>query len=1044
MTGVKAAERVHSDGGAEGCGRGSASLSLPRAVGRLTEDPFGTADIRQRVLEAWAASPARFREDANAEEDLVLGGYRDRLLIELAQNAADAATAAGVPGHLRLTLGGDVLRAANVGAPLDAVGVQGLASLRASGKTGSVSVGRYGVGFAAVLAVSDEPSIVSRSGGIRFSATDTRAAVAGITQLASEVERRQDAVRGFVPVLRLPFPITDSDSLPPEGFDTEVRLPLRPGTESLVRSLLDGIRAEALLGLPGLVRLDVEDRVLQRTDDSRDVLLHDGDRTEAWRLSTASGLLPDDLLADRPVEERERPQWTVTWAVPVVDGVPQPLTGRQVLHAPTPSDEPLSLPLRLIASYPLAPDRRHVAPSAVTDFLTAAAARAFGGLVLDLAEEPEVLSLIPRAGLAAAALDAALGAAIVAELRTLAWLPEAASPRPQQGPLPSTRISPDRATALDPVSEEFVTVLTEVIGGLLPASWSRRTDASVLSALGVRRMDLAGVIEVVSTVERPTGWWAQLYGALERTSSLDDRDALSAIPVPLADGRMAYGARGLLLPEPDLDTGNLGALGLRLVDPEAFGTDHARRFLERLGASPATATGVLNSPAVRSAVEASYEEEDPAPIAAAVLALVRMAGPAPGAHPWLADLALSDAEGEWTPAAELMLPGSRLASVIAPDALSCVDSDLVTTYGPETLVAVGVLDTFAVLRLDSVELGEEEHDLDDENRWYDALFDRLPPGDRPPTANGVLAVRDLDLVAEDRWAAALDLLAQLPADVFDDLLVTVDSSATVPVPSYTRWWLSTHPVLNRRRPDRLREPDAAELEGLFDPADVAPEILRLLSCLSSIDDAVAEPGTALELLDRVGKAHRTVRADVLPDIYPRLAVALEGMDVDPPDRVRVGPGHTVDRDEAVVLDAPHLLPLLDRIPVPAAGRATAVADLLDLPLATEIVSATVTSTATTVSDWVDVAGASVAARRLGVASLSGRVATHDPLRVTGHRDVPWWPETEIDHVDAGAGPAALGRALAWRHDRWPLRAALAEAFDCPGEADRLDAEDGAG
>ncbi len=1000
------------------------------------------------MLETWTASPARFREDANAEEDLVLGGYRDRLLIELAQNATDAATAAGVPGHLRITLDGNVLCAANVGAPLDAGGVQGLCTLRASAKTGSESVGRYGVGFAAVLAVSDEPSIVSRSGGIRFSATDTRAALAGIAQLASEVERRQDAVRGSVPVLRLPFPITDSDGPPPAGFDTEVRLPLRPGTERLVRAMLDGIRAEVLLGLPGLVRLDVEDRVLQRTDDGRDVLLRDGDRTERWRLSTASGLLPDDLLAERPVEERERPQWTVTWGVPVVDGVPQPLTGRQVLHAPTPSDEPISLPLRLIASYPLAPDRRHVAPGAVSDFLTASAAHAFGGLILDLADDPAVLSLIPRAGLAAAALDAALGAAIVAELRTLAWLPEATGPS-EQDPQPSTRMSPERATALDPASDRLVAVLTEVIGGVLPAAWSRRTDAPVLSAVGVRRMELAGVIELVSTVERPAGWWAQLYGALERTSSLDDRDALSAIPVPLADGRMAYGARGLLLPEPDLDTGNLGALGLRLVDPESFGTDHARHFLERLGASPATANGLLNSPAVRSAVEASCEEEDPAPIAAAVLALVRMAGPAAGTYPWLADLALPDAEGEWARAAELMLPGSRLASVIEPDALSCVDSELVTTYGPETLVAVGVLDTFAVLRLDSVELGEEEHDLDDENRWYDALFDRLPPGDRPPTANGVLAVRDLDLVAEVRWAQALDLLAQLPADVFADLLVTVDSSGTVAVPSYTRWWLSTHPVLNGRRPDRLREPDAAELEGLFDPADVGPEILRLLSCLSSIDDAVAEPGTALELLDRLGEAHRTVRAEVLPAIYSRLAVALDGMDVDPPDRVRVAPQQTVDRAEAVVLDAPYLLPLLDRIPVPAAGLATAVADLLDLPLATEIVSATVTSTATTVSDWAEVAGASVAARRLGFASLSGRVAIHDPLQVTGHcgvaqRDVPWWPGSEIDHVDAGAGPEALGRALAWRHDRWPLRAALAEAFAFSEDADRLDAEDGAG
>ena len=37
-------------------------------------DPFGTAALRAVVLDAWAASPARFREDANAEEALAIGG----------------------------------------------------------------------------------------------------------------------------------------------------------------------------------------------------------------------------------------------------------------------------------------------------------------------------------------------------------------------------------------------------------------------------------------------------------------------------------------------------------------------------------------------------------------------------------------------------------------------------------------------------------------------------------------------------------------------------------------------------------------------------------------------------------------------------------------------------------------------------------------------------------------------------------------------------------------------------------------------------------
>src|SRR3954447_9677380 len=208
-------------------------------------DPFDTAGVRRRVLAAWTDSPARFREDANAEEDLVRGGYRDRLLVELAQNAADAAVRAGVPGRLRLELRGNELRAANTGEPLDTAGVQALATLRASAKRdGAATVGRFGVGFAAVLAVSDEPVVVSTSGGVAFSAVRTRTEVAAIPSLADELARRD----GAVPVLRLPWP---AEGAPPEGFATEVVLPLRPGARGAVAAALGALEAELLLALPG-------------------------------------------------------------------------------------------------------------------------------------------------------------------------------------------------------------------------------------------------------------------------------------------------------------------------------------------------------------------------------------------------------------------------------------------------------------------------------------------------------------------------------------------------------------------------------------------------------------------------------------------------------------------------------------------------------------------------------------------------------------------------------------------------------------------------
>lgn len=134
--------------------------------------------MRAGILAAWRDSPTRLREDAATEADLVRAGYRDRLLTELAQNAADAARRAGVPGRLAVRLAGDTLHVMNTGAPLDLSGVHALTALRASGKseTGE-NVGRFGVGFTAVRSVSDEIELRSRAGGLCFSLTATRAAL---------------------------------------------------------------------------------------------------------------------------------------------------------------------------------------------------------------------------------------------------------------------------------------------------------------------------------------------------------------------------------------------------------------------------------------------------------------------------------------------------------------------------------------------------------------------------------------------------------------------------------------------------------------------------------------------------------------------------------------------------------------------------------------------------------------------------------------------------------------------------------------------------
>ncbi|WP_418953254.1 sacsin N-terminal ATP-binding-like domain-containing protein, partial [Streptomyces viridochromogenes] len=319
-------------------------------------DPFGTARLRRGVLDAWGASPARFREDANAEEDLALGGYRDRLVVELAQNAADAAHRAGVTGRLRLTLhpadheGPAVLAAANTGAPLDATGAESLSTLRASAKReqGPGAVGRFGVGFAAVLAVSDEPAVLGRHGGVRWSLAEARELAAETARyspgLGDELRRRD----GHVPLLRLPLP---AEGTAPDGYDTVVVLPLRDtAAQDLAERLLGSVDDALLLTLPGLAEIVVETadgvRTLRRSEDEGYVRIDDtATGTHRWRTVTHGGPTDAELLKDRPVEERLRPHWSVTWAVPVDgEGAPRYPRTTPVVHAPTPTDEPLGIP----------------------------------------------------------------------------------------------------------------------------------------------------------------------------------------------------------------------------------------------------------------------------------------------------------------------------------------------------------------------------------------------------------------------------------------------------------------------------------------------------------------------------------------------------------------------------------------------------------------------------------------------------------------------------------------------------------------------------
>lgn len=114
----------------------------------------------QICLKVYAEDPSRVVQDANNERRIAQGGYATRQLEEMVQNATDAARRGG--GRIEVLLTDDCLYVANDGEPFDAAGVRSLMASDVSTKDDD-RIGKFGIGFKSILAVSDVPRVFSRS-----------------------------------------------------------------------------------------------------------------------------------------------------------------------------------------------------------------------------------------------------------------------------------------------------------------------------------------------------------------------------------------------------------------------------------------------------------------------------------------------------------------------------------------------------------------------------------------------------------------------------------------------------------------------------------------------------------------------------------------------------------------------------------------------------------------------------------------------------------------------------------------------------------------
>ncbi|WP_030521867.1 sacsin N-terminal ATP-binding-like domain-containing protein [Nocardia rhamnosiphila] len=149
----------------------------------------------RRAIESYEANSNLITEHANHEEIIRVGGYANRTLLELVQNAADAMSGDHtVTGRVEIILDPDnrTLYCANAGRPFSKNGLVAIAHAHLSGKRGD-EIGRFGLGFKSVLAVTETPQVFSRSVSFEFNSPEAKNAIAGV---GGQVKR--------YPVLRTP------------------------------------------------------------------------------------------------------------------------------------------------------------------------------------------------------------------------------------------------------------------------------------------------------------------------------------------------------------------------------------------------------------------------------------------------------------------------------------------------------------------------------------------------------------------------------------------------------------------------------------------------------------------------------------------------------------------------------------------------------------------------------------------------------------------------------------------------------------------------
>ncbi|MRK01374.1 DEAD/DEAH box helicase [Aeromicrobium sp. S22] len=531
-----------------------------------------------RCLGTYREDRLRVEQDAAIEAGIAQGGYGRKQLYELIQNGADAMLSR--PGNIRVVLDGSCLYVANEGSPLSVAGVHALMGSHLSRKRGE-EIGRFGLGFKSVVAISDSPQVFSRSGSFGFDRAYSRELISAVVSDAPSY-----------PIMRIARVLdahleASSDPVLAELMSwatTVVKVPFADGYAPL-SSDLKTFPAPFLLFSPHAKELELIDLVARgrrvisvasRSDG--EIVLSDAGEKSRWRVARRDHR-PGRLALKDAGDLAHRESIGVAWAVP--------LSGRDAegqFWAFFPTQDRTTLSGIVNAPWKLSDDRRNLLPGSFNnEILTEVLPLLIAGEWPKLHNHDDpawALDLLPARGREVRSwADDQLNLPIIDRIRSVASLPDVSGALRRPADL---RIHPRRLTPAHLATwASVVPVPSGWVHHSVDSNAERRSKAERLLAGGTED-SIANVKEwVEALLHSPTVANSAIAIDLVRQLAMDGdlgEEARSARIVMLEDGSLAPAKRGRVFVRSSADEE-----GFQFIHPELAALPGVVSALEDLG-----------------------------------------------------------------------------------------------------------------------------------------------------------------------------------------------------------------------------------------------------------------------------------------------------------------------------------------------------------------------------------------------------------------------------------------------------------------------------